>query len=82
MEKEGTSTRAEDAKSADVTTSSSDDPTKIPQKKEETEEGDVEYPTGLPLAFMILGLCLAVFVVALGTSLSSDKGDNEILTRK
>jgi hypothetical protein len=78
MEKEGTSMRAEDAKSVDFTTSSSDDPTKIPEKKEETEEDDVEYPTGLPLAFMILGLCLAVFVVALGASPSSEREKKSI----
>jgi hypothetical protein len=84
--------RAEDEKSAEFTSSSSDERPATPQdvdenvdekvegkaeeKTEERTEEDADYPTGLPLAFMMLGLCLAVFVVALGTFCYSSISQN------
>ena len=34
-------------------------------EKKNNEEEDVEYPTGLPLMIVVVGLCLAILLVAL-----------------
>lgn len=59
-------TRSEDKKSVDMATSSLDEPSKIPEKASDKEKSDDEYPQGLALFFIMLGLCLAVFLIAIG----------------
>jgi hypothetical protein len=56
----------QDRKSVDMTTTSLEDQPKNPEKVGEDEKGDDEYPQGLKLFFIMLGLCLAVFLIAIG----------------
>ena len=68
MDKEVALPQTEDKKSVDMTTTSLDDQPKKPEKGSEDEKGDDEYPQGLKLFFIMLGLCLAVFLIAIGRS--------------
>ena len=66
MDKEtGSPANAGDRKSVDVVASSLEEP-KSPQKVSDEEKSDDEYPQGLKLFFIMLGLCLAVFLIAIG----------------
>lgn len=58
--------RSEDKKSIDVAASSLEEPSKIPEKVSDEEKSDDEYPQGWALFFIMLGLCLAVFLIAIG----------------
>jgi hypothetical protein len=59
-------TRSEHKKDVDMTALSLDEPSKIPEKVSGEEKSDDEYPQGLSLFFIMLGLCLAVFLIAIG----------------
>ena len=52
--------------SADMVGSSVDEDSKNPEKGIDAEKSDEDYPHGLKLGFIILGLCLAVFLIAIG----------------
>jgi hypothetical protein len=74
-------TRSDDKKSVEMVTSSLDEPSKIPEKISDQEKSDDEYPHGLALFFIMLGLCLAVFLIAIGKSpFISTPGTNFKLT--
>lgn len=51
-----------------------EEPAETPDS-EENEEDEPEYPTGLPLLIIIVGLCLAVLLVALVRFQLSREGD-------
>jgi hypothetical protein len=67
MDKE-TAPQKADKKSVDVATSSLEEPTKSPDKVGDDEKNEDEYPKGLTLFFIMLGLNLAVFLIAIGRS--------------
>ncbi|KAH7381082.1 major facilitator superfamily domain-containing protein [Cadophora sp. MPI-SDFR-AT-0126] len=69
MEKKQPSFGPKANKRAEVKTSSSDNRHKASKEARQTEANGLEYPTGLRLAFIVLGLCLAVFVVALDNTI-------------
>jgi len=62
-----TASPAEDKvrQSVEAVTSSFEEPTKSPEKVADDEKSDDEYPQGLTLFFIMLGLCLAVFLIAI-----------------
>jgi hypothetical protein len=59
-------TQSEDRKSVEMTTSSLDEPSKISEPVSNEKKSEEEYPQGLTLYFIYLGLCLAVFLLAIG----------------
>ena len=66
MDKEtGSPAKAGDRKSAEVVASSLEEPKSL-EKVSDEEKSDDEYPEGLKLFFIMLGLCLAVFLIAIG----------------
>jgi hypothetical protein len=60
--------RSEDKKDVDMAMSPLDEPPKTPEKVSGEEKSDDEYPRGMALFFIMLGLNLAVFLVAIGKS--------------
>jgi hypothetical protein len=69
--------QAEDRKSVDVATSSLEEQPQNPEKVVDDKKSNDEYPQGLTLFFIMLGLCLAVFLIAIGMSgfLFADQGE-------
>lgn len=66
VDKENAAPRqAEDRKSVNMATSP-EEPSESPEKVADTEKSDDEYPQGLTLYFIMLGLCLVVFLIAIG----------------
>ncbi|KAH7355408.1 major facilitator superfamily domain-containing protein [Rhexocercosporidium sp. MPI-PUGE-AT-0058] len=65
----GTGQVALEKRSGEITSSPSDANPRTTESTEKNVDKEPEYPTGLPLAFIILGLCLAVFVVALDNTI-------------
>jgi hypothetical protein len=61
-------TQSEDKKSVEMTASSLDEPSKVSKPISNEEKSDDEYPQGLALYFIYIGLCLAVFLLAIGKS--------------
>ena len=57
---------SEHKKSLEIATSSVTEPSKTPEKVSDDEKSDDEYPHGLALYLIMLGLCLAVFLIAIG----------------
>ncbi|KAH8780773.1 major facilitator superfamily domain-containing protein [Hyaloscypha finlandica] len=57
--------RSEDKKDVDIAMSSPDEQPKTPEKVSGEEKSDDEYPKGMALFFIMLGLNLAVFLVAI-----------------
>ena len=62
-------TLSENKGSVDIAPSSLDEPSKSPEKVSDEEKSDDEYPHGLALFFIMVGLCLAVFLIAIGKAL-------------
>jgi hypothetical protein len=59
-------TQSEDKKSVEMAASSLEEPSKVSEPISNEEKRDDEYPQGLALYFIYMGLCLAVFLLAIG----------------
>ena len=70
--------RSEDKRDVDLATSSLDEPSKTPEKVSGQEKSDDEYPQGLSLFLIMLGLSLAVFLIAIGKSPFISLHGNEV----
>jgi len=67
MEKESNApVQVEAQNSAEMVASSVDEDSRTPEKAAVAEKSDEDYPHGLKLGLIILALCLAVFLVAIG----------------